>query len=847
MGRILSLSLLLCLLLSLLGAPALADDVLRIPTGTTAIEAEAFFGDTSLGEVVLPEGIKTIGANAFACSSVTKINLPKSLVSIDNTALPTPGTVEVTASAGSDAYTWAVGKGYIVPGSVPVNASTFPDVYFRNYVTNNFDTNRDGFLSEAECAVVRTLELMHKGIETLKGVENFPNLYQLRCFDNAITELDLSRNTGLVTLDCAENPLTSLNVSGCTNLGGLYCQETQLTALDVRDCANLAYLWCYQSSLSSLNVSGCANLEELQCQHNALIELDLNGCSALVTLNCSANAPLSTLTLSGCAALTTLNCVSCDLGTLTLTDCVNLKNLNCRENHLTALDVSGLSELQTLYCTSNGMTSLDVLGCAALGELDCAGNALEELELDTLTGLVALTCAANPLEELDILTCTGLRQLFCYDTDLTALDISACPHLVEAYCAGEVYEDEDGGTSYTLPDYRGSLSLPAAIEVTWREEGEVPLDEAHFPDSDFRWYLAAWDTNSDDLLDDDELAAHTALNLPNTVSDLSGLWYLPQVETLAVSSPDLTRLSVRMNAALTALDCHGCALEALDLSGNPDLLHLNCRGNEIGSLDLSQNTALTALDVAQNPLRSLDLRQNTALTSLDCSETNLTQLVVWRCQSLEQLNCADTDIAELDILGLQSLSSLDCGATDLTELNISDCPLLCTAYNDGSYSADNGTAQYLYQEDETEYSLRVPENIELTCEVEPDYCEVLAQELFAAVNQRRTDNNVPALVYCDALQSAASLRAAELAANYSHTRPDGSSYTSVITVPYSIANESIGRRSASFATASAYLDYWWGITADRSNILNASFTQAAVGAYENADTNTMYAVILYIG
>lgn len=648
MKRCLALFLAVCILLSLSGV-ALADGALRIPAGTKAIEDEAFFGDTSLGEVVLPEDIERIGAKAFAGSTVTKINLPDSLVSIDDTALPAPGTVEVTANAGSHAYTWAVGKGYIVPGSVPVNASTFPDPYFRNHVTNSFDTNRDGFLSEAECAAVTTLELMHKGIETLKGIEYFPNLYQLRCFDNAITELDLSRNTGLVTLDCAENPLSSLNVSGCATLGGLYCQKTQLTALDVSGCGNLTYLWCYTSSLGSLNVSGCGSLKELLCQQNALAELDLSGCRALVTLNCSANAPLSTLTLSGCAALTTLNCVSCDLSALNLTDCVNLKNLNCRENRLTALDVSGLSELQTLYCTSNGMTSLDVFGCAALGELDCADNELEELELDTLTGLVMLACAQNPLEELDIRSCAGLRQLFCYETGLTALDVSACPHLVKAYCAGEVYEYEDGGTSYTLPDYQDSLSLPAEIDVTWCDEDEVPLDAAHFPDTAFRGYLAAWDSDDDGLLDDDELSSRTALNLPGTVSDLSGLWYLPQVETLAVSSSDLTRLSVRMNAALTHLDCHGCALETLDLRGNPDLVHLNCRGNAIVDLDVSQNAALTELICWGNQLTALDVSGCSHLTELSCQGNQLTTLSVSGCTALSELTCQNNQLTALDL------------------------------------------------------------------------------------------------------------------------------------------------------------------------------------------------------
>ncbi len=70
-------------------------------------------GDTSLDEVVLPEGLTEIQANAFADSSLSAINLPSTLTSIGEGALPDPGTVMVTATEGSWAYEWALEAGYI--------------------------------------------------------------------------------------------------------------------------------------------------------------------------------------------------------------------------------------------------------------------------------------------------------------------------------------------------------------------------------------------------------------------------------------------------------------------------------------------------------------------------------------------------------------------------------------------------------------------------------------------------------------------------------------------------------------------------------------------------------------
>nr|MCR5173064.1 leucine-rich repeat domain-containing protein [Oscillospiraceae bacterium] len=80
--RILAWILVLALTAADGGASALAADTLALPAETTVIEEEAFFGDTSLDEVVLPEGVTAIGPRAFAGSSVSRIYLPASLTEI---------------------------------------------------------------------------------------------------------------------------------------------------------------------------------------------------------------------------------------------------------------------------------------------------------------------------------------------------------------------------------------------------------------------------------------------------------------------------------------------------------------------------------------------------------------------------------------------------------------------------------------------------------------------------------------------------------------------------------------------------------------------------------------------
>ncbi len=67
-----------------MGADLGSFDEFKYFTGLTAIEAEAFSGST-ITSITMPEGIKTIGDNAFAyCENITTISIPASVESIGN-------------------------------------------------------------------------------------------------------------------------------------------------------------------------------------------------------------------------------------------------------------------------------------------------------------------------------------------------------------------------------------------------------------------------------------------------------------------------------------------------------------------------------------------------------------------------------------------------------------------------------------------------------------------------------------------------------------------------------------------------------------------------------------------
>ena len=95
-----------------LGAvPGMAQGVLTLPSAVKEIQAEAFKGAKGVSEIVLPEGVETIGERAFAESSIEKINLPRSVERIADDAFEGCDALTIYGETGSYAQTFAKEQG----------------------------------------------------------------------------------------------------------------------------------------------------------------------------------------------------------------------------------------------------------------------------------------------------------------------------------------------------------------------------------------------------------------------------------------------------------------------------------------------------------------------------------------------------------------------------------------------------------------------------------------------------------------------------------------------------------------------------------------------------------------
>ena len=257
-------------------------------------------------------------------------------------------------------------------GSVDINETNFPDAKFRSFVKENLDKNKDDILDAMEIAAVKMIEANKMGIKSLEGVGFFTALETLKCWDNELTELDVSKNMALQNLQCSENKLQSLDLSQNQNLTQLYCGRNPLTTLDLSKNAKLKVLNCSgfanrRTKLTELDLSQNTALESLDCSINELKQLNVSGCTALKKLSCSSNQ-LTTLDVSKNVNLTFLNCGSNQLTALDVSNNPKLEDLSCDYNSLTLLDLSKNPELEILSCRKNGFTSLDLDANKKIGE-----------------------------------------------------------------------------------------------------------------------------------------------------------------------------------------------------------------------------------------------------------------------------------------------------------------------------------------------------------------------------------------------------------------------------------------------------------------------------------------------
>ena len=404
--------------------------------------------------------------------------------------------------------------------------------------------------------------------------ENFRAYVAEKIDENEDGILSDSERNAVYSMDVGERGIASLQgIAYFPRLQVLECNNNQLAVLDVSANPALYWLDCSMNQLTRLDVSANAALEWLGCSRNGLTALDVSANHALQRLYCNGNQ-LTSLNVSGNAALLELYCNFNGLSSLNVSACASLQRLDCSGNGLTSLDVSGNGALIGLWCGQNQLTSLNVSANAALRVLECVGNQRS-------------VTAINGAYDLSALPGFDVNKASAWNGGAVAGTILTVP------AAGSVTYSYDCGNG-------NSASFTLAVTV----KPAVVIDAAHFPDANFRAYVAAEiDGDKDGILSDEERNAVIEIHANDKgIASLQGIAYFPNLRVLGCRANQLTSLNVSANPALQMLYCQSNQLTSLDVSANSSIQEVYCFGNaysvsaQSGVYDLS---ALPGFDVTR--------------------------------------------------------------------------------------------------------------------------------------------------------------------------------------------------------------------------------------------------------
>lgn len=203
---------------------------------------------------------------------------------------------------------------------------------------------------------------------------------------------------------------------------------------------------------------------------------------------------------------------------------------------------------------------------------------------------------------------------------------------------------------------------------------------------------------------------------------------------------------------------------------------------------------------------------------------------------LNQLQPEGYTVKTISVNDLEQLKSeLTLLGCDLNHITLPDCPLFTPDYkpefpDNGDPTPDN-TPELPGSGNST------PDNTPDQPESTPDNAP--SETTFAArvaelVNIERAKAGLAPLTFDAEISSAALIRSKEIETSFSHTRPNGSSFSTVLRengIAFRGAGENIAWGQFS---PEEVMNGWMNSEGHRANILNPNYTKIGVGHYQNA-------------
>lgn len=199
---------------------------------------------------------------------------------------------------------------------VTLNATNFPDAYFRTYLADKFSIAEGAVITAEQIAATDVINVSALGVKDMTGIAYFTELTELQCARNAITTLDVSHNTRLELLSCWGNKLTTLDVTMLPNLYYLDFEENNIATIDLTHNPELVFLFLSNNPLTTLNLYNNRELAGINGYSCKFTNLDFSANTALEEAyledNCLSEGAMDALvqTLPNFAGSTTKGVIS---------------------------------------------------------------------------------------------------------------------------------------------------------------------------------------------------------------------------------------------------------------------------------------------------------------------------------------------------------------------------------------------------------------------------------------------------------------------------------------------------------------------------------------------------------
>ena len=368
--------------------------------------------------------------------------------------------------------------------------------------------------------------------------------------------------------------------------------------------------------------------------------------------------------------------------------------VNTNEKGISSLKgIEYLTSLETLWLYGKSITSVDLSKNLMLRRIDCIGTGITSLDIRRNTKLTNLTVYGNSFTYLDVSRCRVIVDTLAGQPQFTqTYTLNGAEYTVDVY--QHLYSESGIVTGTSIVRVQRGLDIRTVPDPN-PGTGDIPLDEEHFPDEDFRTRIKKmFDKDNNDYLSDVELEA-TEMDFGGVMQSMKGLEYFTELETLSVSMSNVEELDLSANTKLKSVKFNNSKLTYVYFGRNPNLTSIELKSNmTLKSLDVSKLENLGYLILTKTGVTEVDVSNNPMLRNFTCDHSYISCIDVRRNPLIGNIQCNDCPNLNTIKLGdSDNLNMLYCQNTALTELDISRCDWLLEFYelgnikNYGSYCA----------------------------------------------------------------------------------------------------------------------------------------------------------------